>query len=96
MRYGNQLGGDGCHPVDGCQDGTPYGGSLFPYLAANVLFAGTDVRGGLIFDQLSGGEQPGEVTYGEAFTVQPFGNTRYLEGHSPVEPPELNRIEKVG
>ena len=33
------------------------------------------VRGGLIFDQLSGGEQPGEVTYGEAFTVQPFGNT---------------------
>jgi 5'-nucleotidase len=33
------------------------------------------VRGGLIFNQLSGGEQPGEVTYGEAFTVQPFGNT---------------------
>ena len=25
--------------------------------------------------QISGGEQPGEVTYGEAFTVQPFGNT---------------------
>jgi 5'-nucleotidase len=42
MRYGNQLGGDGCHPVDGCQDGTPYEGSLFPYLAANVFFAGTD------------------------------------------------------
>ena len=33
------------------------------------------VRGGLLFDQISGGEQPGEVTYGEAFTVQPFGNT---------------------
>ena len=42
MRYGNQLGGDGCHPVDGCQDGTPFGGSLFQYLAANVFFAGTD------------------------------------------------------
>jgi 5'-nucleotidase len=42
MQYGNQLGGDGCHPVDGCQDGTPFGGSLFPYLAANVFFAGTD------------------------------------------------------
>jgi 5'-nucleotidase len=42
MRYGNQLGGDGCHPVDGCQDGTPYRGSLFPYLAANVFFEGTD------------------------------------------------------
>jgi 5'-nucleotidase len=33
------------------------------------------VRGGLIYNQISGGEQPGEVTYGEAFTVQPFGNT---------------------
>ncbi len=26
------------------------------------------------FAQLSGGEQPGEVTFGEAFAVQPFGN----------------------
>jgi 5'-nucleotidase len=25
MRYGDQRGGDGCHPVDGCQDGTPFG-----------------------------------------------------------------------
>ncbi len=33
------------------------------------------VRAGLLFDQISGGEQPGEVTYGEAFTVQPFGHT---------------------
>jgi 5'-nucleotidase len=42
MQFGNQFGGDGCHPVDGCQDGTPFGGSLFPYLAANVFFAGTN------------------------------------------------------
>src|SRR5215216_1476297 len=42
MRYGNQHGGDGCHPVDGCQDGTPFGGSIFEYLAANVFYAGTD------------------------------------------------------
>jgi 5'-nucleotidase len=42
MRYGNQHGGDGCHPVDGCQDGTPFGGSIFEYLAANVFFADTD------------------------------------------------------
>ena len=28
---------DGCHPVDGCQDATPFGGSLFQYLAANVI-----------------------------------------------------------
>lgn len=26
----------GCHPVDGCQDGTPFSGASFPYLAANV------------------------------------------------------------
>jgi 5'-nucleotidase len=32
----------GCHPVDGCQDGTPFLGSIFGYLAANVFFAGTD------------------------------------------------------
>jgi 5'-nucleotidase len=42
MRYGDQHGGDGCHPVDGCQDGTPFGGSIFEYLAANVFFANTD------------------------------------------------------
>ena len=32
------------------------------------------VRAPLVYNQISGGEQPGEVTYGEAFTVQPFGN----------------------
>jgi 5'-nucleotidase len=42
MRYGNQHGGDGCHPVDGCQDGSPFGGSIWEYLAANVFFADTD------------------------------------------------------
>ena len=26
----------GCHPVDGCQDGTPFTGAIFQYLAANV------------------------------------------------------------
>jgi 5'-nucleotidase len=33
---------DGCHPVDGCQDGTPFGGSVFQYLAANVTDTDTD------------------------------------------------------
>ena len=42
MQYGNQRGGDGCHPVDGCQDGTPFGGAFYKYLAANVFFEGTD------------------------------------------------------
>ncbi|HET6212932.1 MAG TPA: bifunctional metallophosphatase/5'-nucleotidase [Micromonosporaceae bacterium] len=27
----------GCHPVDGCQDGDPFAGAAFPYLAANVV-----------------------------------------------------------
>jgi 5'-nucleotidase len=30
---------------------------------------------GFVFSQVSGGEAPGDVTYGEAFTVQPFGNS---------------------
>jgi 5'-nucleotidase len=27
----------GCHPVDGCRDGTPFAGADFRYLAANVI-----------------------------------------------------------
>ncbi|HSC93142.1 MAG TPA: bifunctional metallophosphatase/5'-nucleotidase [Gaiellaceae bacterium] len=42
MQYGNQLGGDGCHPVDGCQDGTPFYGSVFQFLAANVIDTSTN------------------------------------------------------
>ena len=26
----------GCHPVDGCQDGTPFAGAAFQYFAANI------------------------------------------------------------
>ncbi len=32
----------GCHPVDGCADGDPFGGADFRYLAANVFYAGTN------------------------------------------------------
>jgi 5'-nucleotidase len=32
------------------------------------------IRADLTFSQISGGEAPGEITYEEAFTVQPFGN----------------------
>jgi 5'-nucleotidase len=28
----------GCHPVDGCQDGDPFGGATFDFLAANVKY----------------------------------------------------------
>ena len=30
IQYGNRRGGDGCHPVDGCQDGTPFRGPWPP------------------------------------------------------------------
>ena len=33
------------------------------------------IRNELIFSQSSGGEAPGDVTYGEAFAVQPFSNS---------------------
>jgi len=32
------------------------------------------LRADLLFGQLSGGERPGEVTYGEVYNVQPFGD----------------------
>ena len=33
------------------------------------------IRADLLFANSPGGEAPGEITYGEAFTVQPFGNS---------------------
>jgi 5'-nucleotidase len=45
MQYGPLAPGarpDGCHPVDHCQDNTPFGGSLFRFLAANVFYQGTN------------------------------------------------------
>jgi 5'-nucleotidase len=48
---------------------TDFGGAIAAFMNAG------GVRSSLLFNQISGGEQPGEVTYGEAFTVQPFGNT---------------------
>ncbi|HWB31494.1 MAG TPA: bifunctional metallophosphatase/5'-nucleotidase [Vicinamibacterales bacterium] len=40
--YRMQKGG--CHPVDGCQDGTPFAGARFEYLSANVLLDPTAVE----------------------------------------------------
>jgi len=36
-----RLQNGGCHPVDGCQDGDPYFGADFPYLAANTVYEDT-------------------------------------------------------
>jgi 5'-nucleotidase len=33
------------------------------------------IRASLLFNTISGGELPGQITYGEMFTVQPFGNS---------------------
>ena len=41
MQYGSQLGGDGCHPDDGCGDETPFHGAEFDFLAANVAYKET-------------------------------------------------------
>ncbi|HKP19826.1 MAG TPA: bifunctional metallophosphatase/5'-nucleotidase [Gaiellaceae bacterium] len=50
------------HPAD-------LGGAAFAFMNAG------GIRQDLLFNSTPGGEAPGEVTYGEAFTVQPFGNS---------------------
>ncbi len=69
---------------------TPAGESALGDVIADAQLAATDgpAEGGAVVSFMnpggiradltfapSGGEQPGQVTYGEAFTVQPFGNT---------------------
>ena len=49
-------------------DGPTEGGAVVAFMNPG------GIRADLTFAP-SGGEQPGQVTYGEAFTVQPFGNT---------------------
>lgn len=62
------------------------GKTLFPsytvrsFRGARVAFIGVTlyiggVRADIIAAQSAGGEAAGKITYGEAFTVQPFGNT---------------------
>jgi 5'-nucleotidase len=71
--------------------GSPRGESTLGDVIADAQFAATQpanlggaqlafmnpggIRADLIASQISGGEAPGQVTYGEAFTVQPFGNS---------------------
>ena len=45
-----------------------FGGAVVSFMNAGGIR--TDIN----FDQISGGEAPGEVTYGELFAVQPFNN----------------------
>jgi 5'-nucleotidase len=53
---------EAAHPSD-------FGGAVAAFMNVG------GVRSSLLYNQISGGEQPGEVTYAEAFAVQPFGNT---------------------
>jgi 5'-nucleotidase len=48
---------------------TDFGGAVIAFMNTG------GIRGSLRVAQISGGELPGQVTYGELFTVQPFGNT---------------------
>ena len=39
-----RMQGGGCHPIDGCADGTPFPGASFQFLAANVLVSTNPVK----------------------------------------------------
>ncbi|MGQ0698668.1 MAG: 5'-nucleotidase C-terminal domain-containing protein [Panacagrimonas sp.] len=47
----------------------PLGGALVAFMNPG------GIRTDILFSQISGGEAIGQVTYGESFTVQPFGNS---------------------
>jgi 5'-nucleotidase len=56
-------------------DAQLYATSSPSYGDADVAFTNPGgIRANLVYGQVSGGELPGQVTYGEAFSVQPFGN----------------------
>jgi 5'-nucleotidase len=52
---------------------TDFGGAVIAFMNPG------GIRQDLVFGQISGGEAPGEVTYGELFTVQPFGNSLVVQ-----------------
>lgn len=56
-------------------DAQLYATSEPDYGGAMVAFTNPGgIRANLTYDQISGNELPGEVTFGEAFGIQPFGN----------------------
>ena len=53
-----------------CATSNPnYGGAVVAFMNPG------GIRADILHNQLSGSEMPGQVTYGEAFSVQPFGNS---------------------
>jgi 5'-nucleotidase len=49
------------------------GGAVIAFMNPGGIRGGD--TSGFLFNQISGTEAPGEITYGEAFNVQPFGNS---------------------
>ena len=72
----------GHHPYDQCRPGDRLGDVIADAQLAYTQSAGAQIafmnpggiRADLTFANSPGGEAPGQVTYGEAFTVQPFNN----------------------
>ena len=67
----------GCHPTDGCQDGTPYDGARFEFLAANITLDPRKVAPTVL--KASGWKGPRGRKPGPLFprsTVQKFGGVK--------------------
>ena len=64
----------GCHPRDGCQDGTPFSGASFPYLAANVTLDPTKADPRMLALAGVQGSQPRALLPG--YTVRDVGGVR--------------------
>lgn len=60
----------GCHPVDGCQDGTPFAGARFEYLAANVTIDPERVDPRALQQSGWRADGPGPHTLLPAFTIR--------------------------
>jgi 5'-nucleotidase len=64
----------GCHPVDGCQDGTPFAGASFTYLAANVTLDPAKADPGMLALAGVPGTEPRPLL--PAYTVHNVGGVR--------------------
>jgi 5'-nucleotidase len=65
--------------------------------AAKIAFMNPGgVRSDMLTTDNTGGQQPGEVTYNEAFTVQPFGNTMVVKTMTGAQIRALLQQQYVG
>jgi 5'-nucleotidase len=72
--YRMQKGG--CHPVDGCQDKTPFNGAKFTFLSANVVVDPARVDPQLLARSGWRPAAPGPQTLFPSFTVKEIGGTK--------------------